>query len=94
LLSNRRERGGSVSRLSSLRAVDETETYRAVLLPSVIKYTLSTLARKRLYDTLWTMNKTTNIRVYYGTWKRLKLMAVKKGKTLMELLDELSRLKI
>ena len=37
------------------------------------------------------MTKTVTIRVYESTWKRLKIKAVKGRKTLMVLVDELSK---
>lgn len=40
---------------------------------------------------LWTMAKTTkNVRIYADSWKRFKIMAAKKGISLIELLELLS----
>lgn len=40
--------------------------------------------------TLWTMKETyKNIRIYAGSWKRLKVLAARKGVTVINLIDEL-----
>ena len=37
------------------------------------------------------MKETTNIRVFKTSWKRLKIKAIKEGKTLLDLIEELSK---